>query len=184
MCKQVPFGTTVPGKKNAAFVVITMKSTVYENYDDPNVDKNQQVNLAVMVHRWDGCQGFIGGMVDQGESLRDAAMREMMEEINLDIVSADQLEPLASHELDRLVVHAFHCDLGLRPTSFVRKLFADAVLAEHSIAEGVAIPVHLETYKWGKGLPRTLASNTLASAVKEELELVCDKLKIKRPANG
>jgi hypothetical protein len=178
LVRELPFGTKVNGKKNGAFVAITAKSKLYQYYGDPTVDSNQVVDVCIGVHRWDGLQGLIGGFCDGDETLEQTAAREVKEEINLDI-SETQLVPLATHELYRVVVHAFHVDLGYVDVKDLQKMVTQMSHAEHLIAEGTPIMIHLKTYdKWGKGLKKTLASNTLASAVKEELEILIAKLGI------
>lgn len=178
LVRELPFGTKVEGKKNGAFVAITANSKLYQYYGDPSVDPNQVVSVVVGVHRWDGLQGLIGGFCDGDETLEQAAVREVKEEINLDIEES-QLVPLATHELNRVVVHAFHVDLGYRDVKDLARMMGQMVQSEHLIAEGTPIMIHLKTYdKWGKGLKRTLSSNTLASAVKEELEILLAKLGI------
>ena len=174
----LPFGTKIEGKKNGAFVAITASSKLYQYYDDPSVDPNQIVTVVIGVHRWDGLQGLIGGFCDGSETLEQTAVREVKEEINLDIEES-QLVPLATHELNRVVVHAFHVSLGYKDVKELCKMMTKMVQAEHLIAEGTPIMIHLKTYdKWGKGLQRTMSSNTLASAVKEELEILTKKLGI------
>lgn len=178
LVRELPFGTKIEGKKNGAFVAMTAKSKLYEYYGDPSVDPNQIVDVVIAVHRWDGLQGLIGGFCDGDETLQQTAVREVKEEINLDIKES-QLVPLATHELNRVVVHAFHVDLGYKDVKELVQMMSQMVQSEHLIAEGTPIMIHLKTYdKWGKGLKRTLSSNTLASAVKEELEILLEKLQI------
>ncbi len=178
LVKTLPFGTTVEGKKNGAFLALTFKSKIYKGYDDPSVDEEQMVDLVFMNHRWDGLQGFIGGFVDGGETLEECAIREAKEEINID-VSGLKLEPLCTHELDRVVVHLYHLPYGEIDVSALKALLTSTMGAKHLVAEGNPILMHLKTYdKWGKGLKNTINSNTLASAVKEELEALCKKLEI------
>lgn len=182
LVRELPFGTTISGKKNGAFVAMTLKSKLYENYGDPTVDPEQIVNIVVMCQRWDGLQGLIGGFVDPGESIEDCAIREVGEEVNFPL-QKQSLEPLATHELDRVVVHAFHVDLSkngeLWKDKQVKDLFHTMSNAKHLIVEGNPIFVHMKTYdKWGKGFKNTINSNTLASAVKQELEILAAKLGI------
>lgn len=182
LVRQLPFGTTIEGKKNGAFVAMTLQSKLYKNYGDPTVDPEQVVDIVVMCQRWDGLQGLIGGFVDPGESIEDCAVREVSEEVNFPL-QKQFLEPLATHELNRVVVHAFHVNLSkdgkLWADRDVKNLFRGMSHAKHLIVEGNPIFVHMKTYdKWGKGFKNTINSNTLASAVKEELEILAAKLGI------
>lgn len=176
--REVPFGTTIKGKKNGAFLAISFKSKLYKDYNDPQVDPNQIVDLVLMVNRWDGLQGFIGGFVDEGESLEECVRREVEEEANLDLTDLT-LEPLCSHELDRVVVHLFHLEVGMADPEFLRDLLSYTAQAKHAVTEGNLVYTHLKTYdEKGRGLKNTLNSNMLASAVKEELLVLTNRLQI------
>lgn len=54
--------------------------------------------LGVMV-RWNGGMGFVGGQVDEGETLLEAAIRESEEEIN-HTPDASQLTLVCSHSME------------------------------------------------------------------------------------
>jgi hypothetical protein len=175
MLKKLPFGTQVEGKKNAVFVALTAKCKIYLDYNDPSMppeDRAKAYPFVVMMQRWDGHCGFVGGFQEEGQSFLDCAKAELREEIAFVETSDDAFEPVCAHELDRLVVHMYQLDLGEVPMTTLRKILADAAHAEHSCSEGNPTWIHLADYGRGKGLPATLASNTLASAVKEELEIL------------
>ncbi len=54
--------------------------------DSENEYKDIVIPQVLMSFRWDGVLGFIGGNVDEGESLIEALSREVKEEIAFDIV--------------------------------------------------------------------------------------------------
>lgn len=180
----VPFGTSNT-EKNGAFTIVHAQATIYESYEHvPAATKVQPHRVAFMVRRWDGKDGFPGGMVDPTDrSLRAAACRELREEINFKATQRS-LQPLVSHQInDRLTVHAFHLDLGLVPVKKLRSIMRSSINASHFGSEGTLMMVHLENYKNSKGeinngLVNTLRASNLASAVREELVALCETLNI------
>ena len=173
--KEVPFGTKVPGKKNGAFVTLTAMAQLYLDYEDPGMTKEYKETyypVVLMVNRWDGRVGFPGGFVDGDESLLEAAKRELIEEAGLSGNRDFQLRELCSHEAERIIVHAYHCDLGKVTKESLVDILRRALNAEHVVAEGTLAWMHLADYGRGKGRTNLLNNNMLALAVKEELEAV------------
>lgn len=178
--KELPFGTEISGKRNGVFVAITVESQIYKNYHDPNMTeeyKNAYYPLVLMVERWDGKTGFIGGFQEPGMGLFETALKELAEEANIDDgFVAPQFVPVCAHELEWLVVHMYHVHLGKQPTSILKDFISHSTDAEHCVSEGCLKWVHLADYGKGKGLHTILSSNVLASAVKEELEVIVNRL--------
>ncbi len=175
--KELQFGTEVEGKANAVFVALTVESDIYRDYEDPKMTPEYRAEffpLVLMVERWDGKTGFVGGFQEPGQTFADTAKAELLEEvgINPDNFFGERLilQPSCTHELPKIVVHLFKAALGRRPISTLRSVLAIASMAPHSIAEGCAKWAHLKDYGKSKGVETLLASNVLASAVKEELE--------------
>lgn len=69
-------------------------------------------NLILMNARWNGTWGFPGGMVEEGESLLQAAVRECEEEIGAKVGLAD-VEYKCNHLVrEGLTSHAFSCKVS------------------------------------------------------------------------
>ena len=129
-----------------------------------------------MVQRWDGKLGFPGGFRDGDESLFECAQRELLEEVGFALTSDHRVAPLCAHELGTVVVNLHHLHLGQVEVDVLKNILLGALQAPHAFAEGIATWVHLADYGRGKGLQTVLGSNTLASAVKEELEIVLKRI--------
>lgn len=177
MVREIAFGTAPEGKKQGVFVALTAESQLYKNYDDPTMTpeyRERYFPVVLMCLRWDGRLGFPGGFLEQGESLLDVANRELMEEVGF--WGALDLEPLCSHETDKIVVHCYHLHFGKRDNDFLISFLQSSLRSDHVISEGTATWVHLADYGRGKGRDTLLSSNALATAVAEELEAVLKRL--------
>ncbi len=177
--KEIPFGTLVPGKRNAVFVAITALSAIYADYKDDTMSpeyKSRKWPMCLMTQRWDGHTGFIGGAVEGDESFRTAVLRELEEEAGISNLDTSMLDELCAHEGDEIVVHLYHVNLGERDVGTLRYILDGTTFATHCISEGCIFWAHLGDYGKGRGRGALLNSNALAFAVKEELEKVIARL--------
>lgn len=171
MLREVPFGAKIEGKRDGVFIAFTAWERIYENYDDPTMTPEYRASLfplVLMMHRWDGAIGFVGGFVDKGRSIEEQAKIEADEEIGVD-PDRIALHPLIAHEADRMVVNLYSMDVSV---SYVYDWIEAAALADHSVAEGNAFWAHLADYGRGAGWERLRNSNNLSTAVGEELDAV------------
>lgn len=156
-------------KRQAAFVIFyTREARPWENY---NNDKSGRHNLifpvCLMINRADGAIGFIGGMVDGDETLEQAAIREVEEEIGhkVDI----DLGAIVAHDIGPITTHAFAAEVSYEQ---LRAIQENATQAQHFGSEvtGVFLP-HIVDYEKtvGKsgGLVNLLQSS-MAPSVREE----------------
>lgn len=180
MIREVPFGTVVEGKRAGAFLALTAWARVYENYDDPSMTPEYRASLfpmVLMMHRWDGMVGFVGGFLDAGRTLAEQVEHEANEEVGTAVV-AEELVPLIAHEAERIVVHLYLDKFTTADGETVvsaediRDVLRFASEAEHANAEGNVFWAHLADYGNGKGWERLRNSNNLALAVGEELDAV------------
>jgi ADP-ribose pyrophosphatase YjhB (NUDIX family) len=125
--------------------------------------------LGVMV-RWDGSYGFVGGKVDDGESLIEAAIRECMEEVGHQ-PDASQLTLVCSHSM---VDGAFEQNTHL----YICKVSADelydirskSVCSQHARVESAGFAaVHMTSTA-----PETLKKACWAGTALSELNVLLD----------
>ncbi len=182
--QRVPFGQTNPDKKNAVFLAIYVESISPWKYFKDDM-QHLKCPALIMIDRWDGRMGFPGGTVNEGESLMEALMREIKEEVGITI-KPSHVRPIASHE-NRLVTHLY----GLKVleieflhiyyhilNNFSRSILLHAYEegdASHFMSEitGIKI-VPLLTHE-NKGLNRFL-ENSFAGATKEDLEVLLSEV--------
>lgn len=105
------------GAKNSVFIAFYTDS--YHHYQTNEECRNwgekcwnSKIALLGVMMRWDGSKGFVGGQVDQGETLVEAAIRETHEEVNFQ-VSEERLELFCSHYMEdgdfKQNTHVFLC---------------------------------------------------------------------------
>ena len=108
MLKPIELGSNPENQKQAVFVALTTESQVWKNYEGISEEAKQTViPLVLMLQRWDGQQGFVGGEVEEGESLKDAVERECFEEIGL-MLNESELKSaklVSSHQTEKQVTH-------------------------------------------------------------------------------
>jgi hypothetical protein len=176
--KKIRFGCGDPAKKRGVFAAITAVSRIYEGYEDPSMsaeDKQRLYPLVLMMQRWDGTIGFVGGFTD-GRNPMMQLVDEIYEELGMRDVKASDFEPLVSHEAEDIIVDLYRCNVGKGPTDVIpvrhlRRVIEGAAMAKHSISEGAAFWAHLVDYGRGRGFP-ALRRSSLATAVGEELDVL------------
>lgn len=174
---EIPYGTTIPGKKVASFVALTATSQLYKDYEDPTMTAEYRATyfpVVLMIHRWDGRFGFPGGFAEDGESPSDVIFRELVEEVGFH--NPKTMEGVCAHETEKMVVHFHHFHLGELPVSSLQEILAKAALAEHAVIEGCPTWAHLADYGQGRGLDMILNSNMLSTAVREELIVLLKRI--------
>ena len=175
------FGTL--NQYNAVFVGFFVRSKLYKDYPHLSPQEQQhELTQILLLMRWDSRLGFPGGMVDEGEKLTQAALREVQEEIHFfipDQTLSDEeqvqqhdsflrrLTPLISHQVKpTLNVHFFSCEISIQERDYIK---AHAHLALHAHAE-VAGVNFIHCFDRGeKGFSSLLTHGFFAPAVREEL---------------
>lgn len=168
--KQISFNQKIADKKQCVFVILyALGNKPWLNY--PNISdkkKDLVVPTCLMINRADGWIGFVGGKVEEGETLEQAVIREVEEEVGYRITS--DLEPIVAHEIDPITTHAFAIRLEYEALTEVQRKATEAAHFNSEIC-GVFLP-HLINYQGissgGQGLSELIKSS-LAPSVKEEL---------------
>lgn len=169
-------GTNPNNKKQAVFVMLYAETDIWRNYQEiPEAARKTIVPVVLMLQRWDGKIGFIGGNVETGEDLLIAALREFKEEAGF-VIKDEHLENihlLCSHETPKLVTHL----MGFKvPETILREVLINNHKAEHFMSEGTLFTTQMINYPH-KNTFDNFMKNNFAPTVKEEIAVVIDKLK-------
>lgn len=150
------------GERNAAFVCFIAKDC------KPYGDKTAPMDKILMTMRWDGSLGMFGGGVEEGETLVEAAIREVMEEANT-VVTADEMIPVCSHVVnDTLNSHLF---VVYVEEAILYEAQLAAMSARDARSEGAgALVMHMHSRT-----KENLLNGSLAKTVKEELMYLFDE---------
>ncbi|ADQ53047.1 nudix hydrolase [Aeromonas phage PX29] len=134
-CIEVESGAR--GKFDAAFVCFYCeKVQPYINSTDPSFPEDKKsvwAHKILLNVRWDSRFGFPGGMVDEGETLIEAAVRECKEEIGY-TVNPDHLLHLCTHKIPESGMHC-HLYMCRVPEEELYVMQRSAMDAEHSRIE-------------------------------------------------
>jgi len=96
MMERVAFAKQSADKKDAVFLAIYVEAISPWKYFKDEILKIQ-CPAVIMIDRWDGRMGFPGGTRNEGESIIEALVREIKEEIGI-TVKPEKVHPIASHE--------------------------------------------------------------------------------------
>lgn len=173
--KKILTGTVEAEKKQMVFALIySKKGQPFSNYSGiPEEIEVMDIPVVLMLLRTDGALGFVGGKVEEGETLVGALCREVKEEIGYDL-ELTRIEPIITHQTSEANIHAFGYEIeGL---SQLREIQAEALKAEHFPAEtGGCIMVKIINFGEGLGYHEFLKNNFCATARIELETLVQEK---------
>lgn len=176
MITSLPLGSNPQNLPQAAFIALITESKVWKDYDEiSNKAKKTIVPQVLMVQRWDGFKGFVGGKVEEGESIKVAVSRECIEEINFRMTKEElkKAKLIASHSTGNLVTHLIV--LHISPER-MREAVIGSHDAKHNGSEIVSvIPVPFINYKHMPSFDNFMKNN-FSSTVKEEIVELVKKL--------
>lgn len=178
--QRVPFGWCDHSKKNAVFLAIYVESIAPWKYFKDDM-QHIKCPALIMIDRWDGRMGFPGGTVNENETLIEALVREIKEEIGITI-KPDQVHSIASHE-NRIVTHLY--GLKVLEAEFLHiyyhilNNFSRSILLHayeegdesHFMSEITGIKIVPLIRHENKGINRFL-ENSFAGATREDLEIL------------
>lgn len=161
------------GNINSVFVTFYTKA--YHHYQTNEECRswgetawNSKIALLGLVKRWDASLGFIGGKVDEGETLLQAAVRETKEESGYTIPE-ERLAPFCTHWMNdngfEQHTHVFLCEVTPDEMYEIQKSTATA---QHSRVEAAGFNVvHMVKESF-----TNLRACQWAGTGKEELEIL------------
>lgn len=175
--QRVPFGQINPDKKNAVFLAIYVDAISPWKYFKDDM-QHLKCPALIMIDRWDGRMGFPGGTVNEEETLLEALVREIKEEIGITI-KPDKVHPIATHE-NKIVTHFY--GLKVLEVEFlhiyyhVLNNFSRSILlhayeegdASHFMSEITGIKIVPLIQHENKGIVRFI-ENSFAGATREDL---------------
>lgn len=169
MIKPIALGSNPDNMAQAVFVTLVSESQIWKAYEGVSAEARETVvPLVLMLQRWDGVKGFVGGEVEAGESLKEAVVRECQEEIGL-VLNASEIAAarlVSSHQMKSRVTHLMVVEVS--PERMVEAV-KGAADAEHFMSETVSVmPVHFINYSHKKAFDNFIQNN-FASTVKEEI---------------
>ena len=182
--QRVPFGQQTPNKKNAVFLAIYVDAISPWRYFKDDM-QHFQCPAVIMIDRWDGRMGFPGGTVNENETLIDALVREIKEEVGISI-KTDHVHPIASHE-NRIVTHLY--GLKVLEAEFLHiyyhilNNFSRSILLHayeegdesHFMSEITGIKIVPIVQHENKGINRFL-ENAFAGATREDLIVLLNEV--------
>lgn len=159
-------------ERNGSFVAVYCRNMQpYLNYDRPiNCPRDQKFAHIMMQLRWDGVFGFPGGKVDPGETLRQACVREAMEEINLAINEAD-LIPVCSHKEEggNFAAHLYALEVDASRMLPIIQDSWSALDAEAEVCGVIAPRISMYGAEQGKGILQFATKTPMSFSAKHEL---------------
>ncbi|MEA3289729.1 MAG: NUDIX hydrolase [Campylobacterota bacterium] len=181
---RVEFGKTVPDKKNTVFLIIYVEEiSPWKYFKDQTHIKCPAM---IMIDRWDGRMGFPGGGVEKGESLKEALVREIKEEIGIN-VKPDKLKPVVSFEW-KIISHTFALELkeieflhiyyhilNNFSRSILNHSYKDAIDDSHFLSEITGIKIVPILNHNGKGIDQFIQNN-FAGCGKDDIEVFLDEV--------
>lgn len=127
--------------KTAVFAAITTKSKLYRNYEHNKELADIDIDSVIMMMRWDGTIGFVGGGVDENETEQEALVREIKEEIGYDIDINLITSPIAIDlTSNNTCVKLYHVVVDEKT---YKEILGSQHNASHGLAEGSAFSVQL-----------------------------------------
>lgn len=169
MVVPIELGTNPNNMKQGVFVALVCEKKVWEKYEGIAEEaKKTVVPVVLMLQRWDGFKGFPGGEVELFETLKEAALRECMEEIGLSLNEEEQesMTLVSSHQASKIVTHLFVISL---PENRFNLAIKESINAEHYGSEVAGVlQVPFMNYPHKASFDNFIKNN-FATSVKEEI---------------
>jgi 8-oxo-dGTP pyrophosphatase MutT (NUDIX family) len=165
----IDYKRKIDDKPQAVFVIIyAVDGKPWQGNTGSYAEMSEiKIPSCLMVMRWDGTSGFVGGKVEGLETFEDTIKREMQEEIgsSLDL----KLEPIVAHDIGPITTHACAAEVTYDE---LLKIRTQALQDVESQTTGVFCPylvVYDDISTKKKGGLVNLLQTPFAPSVREEL---------------
>lgn len=173
--EKIETGARSGNKEQAVFIMLYAETDIWRNYQEISESARKTiVPVVLMLQRWDGKIGFIGGNVEEGEDLLNAALREFKEEAGFVIKDEylENIQLLCSHETKNLVTHLMGWKV---PEAVLREVLINNHKADHFMSEGTLFTTQMINYSHTNTFDNFMKNN-FSPTVKEEIAVIIDKL--------
>ena len=170
MYTKIKTGLIEEGKSQSVFLILFARECqVYKYYDETDPEKRGTlIPLVLMQLRWDGTLGFPGGLVNKGEDLIKALIREAEEEFAFIINEklSKEIKLLSTYADDSIDIHSYYLEVNYEK---IKEIQENSFRAKHFYSEnqGCILP-QIADFK-GEGIKKFLTNNFYLTA-KEELK--------------
>ena len=175
---KIKTGLIESGKSQSVFLIPFAKGCqVYKYYYETGIGQREiLISLVLMQLRWDGTLGFSGGLVNKGEDLMSALVRESEEEFALIINEklSKNIKQLSTYADDSENIHSYYLEVDYEK---IKEMERNAHRAKHFYSEnqGCILP-QIADFK-GQGIKKFLTNNFYLTS-KEELKDLIKKEKL------
>ena len=172
-CTKIKTGLIEEGKSQSVFLIpFARKCQVYKYYYETGPQQREMlIPLVLMQLRWDGTLGFPGGLVNKGEDLIKALIREAKEEFALIINEklSKEIKPLSTYSDDSINIHSYYLEVNYEK---IKEMQENSFRAKHFYCEnqGCILP-QIADFK-GKGIKKFLTNNFYLTAKEELIDLI------------
>ena len=170
MYTKIKTGLIEDWKSQSVFLIpFARECQVYKYYDETGPQQREIIiPLVLMQLRWDGTLGFLGGLVNKGEDLIKALIREAKEEFALIINKelSKEIKLLSTYGDDSINIHSYYLEVSYER---IKEIQRNSFGAKHFYSEnqGCILP-QIADFK-GEGIKKFLTNNFYLTA-KEELK--------------
>ena len=160
------FGTKIAKKESSFMIPFLRHFKPWENDESlPQTVRDTSTPVILVLERWDGRQGFIGGFNEPNDTIEKTIVKECLEETN-NVIQESDLKPVITHEFS-IVTHSMSMEFN----SFNELLkFAENIRnSKHYMNEILGYSIlYVGDLGRGKGLTQILKKN-MATSCREEL---------------